>query len=78
MERSLVSCTDNCLKEPAQSRIPLRKSPVFNWSPEFGIIVGDRRNVLDFQLESCIILPGRDSYKRCISVTEMLVFSQDE
>jgi hypothetical protein len=29
-------------------------------------------------LKSCIILPGRESYKSRISVTEMLVFSQDE
>jgi hypothetical protein len=33
---------------------------------------------LAFQKKSCIILPGRESYTYRISVTEMLVFSQDE
>ena len=32
---------------------------------------------LAFQIKSCIILPGRESYNKCISVIEMLVFSRD-
>jgi hypothetical protein len=34
--------------------------------------------MLAFQIKSSIILPGRESYASCISVSEMLVFSRED